>query len=68
MQAECWRIRSGRAVQVGGLLPLLERIYSAPLILNQVMLDEGLSNLGDTRRLERAMHKLVTGALCFCQL
>ena len=49
--------------QVGGLLPTLERIYSAPLILHQVMLDEGLSNLGDTRRLERAMHKLVTGTL-----
>lgn len=47
--------------QVGGLLPLLERIYSAPVILNQVMMDEGLANLGDTRRLERAMHKLVTG-------
>ena len=46
---------------MGGLLPLLERIYSAPLILSQVMQDEGLSNLGDTRRLERAMHKLVTG-------
>ena len=52
---------SSACMQVGGLLPTLERIYSAPLILHQVMLDEGLSNLGDTRRLERAMHKLVTG-------
>jgi len=39
----------------------LERIYSYDLLLTKTMLDEGLSNLGDTTNLRRAIHKLVTG-------
>ena len=39
----------------------LERIYSYELLLTKAMLDEGVSNLGDTTNLRRAMHKLVTG-------
>lgn len=48
--------------QASGMLP---RIYAAPLLLDQVMIDEGLANMGDTRRLKRAMHKLVTGNAFF---
>jgi hypothetical protein len=39
----------------------MERIYSYDLLLSKAMLDEGLSNLGDTSNLRRAVHKLVTG-------
>ena len=41
--------------------PWWERIYQHKLLLTEKMLAEGRSNLGNTRRLEGVMHKLLTG-------
>ena len=40
----------------------LQKAFSRPLLLNQVMLNKGLSNLGDIRRLDMALDKLIQGA------
>ena len=45
------------------LQTLFERVYSAPVLTPQPMLEAGLTNVGDTRRLERAMHKLIHGTV-----
>ena len=42
-------------------LQKLDSIYHAPLIMSSKQLEEGISNFGDTKRLERTMWKLVTG-------
>jgi len=39
----------------------LQRLYLQPLVLSSVALQSGISNLGDTRRLEHALYKLVSG-------
>ena len=39
----------------------LDNIYRHDVVVTESMLEEGLSNLGDTTNLRRAFHKLVTG-------
>lgn len=43
------------------LQTLFERVYSGPVLSSQHMLEAGLINVGDTRRIERAMQKLIHG-------
>ena len=39
----------------------LERVYEYDILVSESMMEEGLSNLGDTINIRRAMHKLATG-------
>ena len=39
-----------------------QKIYAQSLMVASKRLAPALSNMGDTRRLERFMHKLLTGA------
>ena len=41
--------------------PAMASIYQAPLLLPSKLLSEGLSNIGDNRRLERTLWKLIKG-------
>ena len=40
----------------------LQKIYDQPLMVGNLQQATGLSNVGDTRRLERFMQKLLKGA------
>ena len=42
---------------------MLEAIYGASLLVPSLAIQNSVSNLGDTRRLERFLSKLVTGEL-----
>ena len=39
----------------------LERVYNYDILVSESMMEEGLSNLGDTINIRRAVHKLATG-------
>ena len=60
-----------RAVQENGLpteisdpATLFQRIYQHNIIMSAAMLEQGVSNFGDTTNLRRTMLKLVTGQPC----
>ena len=54
--------RSGNALQEAPDA-LLEAIYGASLLVPSLAIQNSISNLGDTQRLERFLFKLVTGEL-----
>ena len=56
-------LQSEGVYQLPGAAQELEAVYRKPVLLSTEMMEEGLSNLGDTRRLERAVFKLVNGEL-----
>ena len=39
----------------------MQRVYEQSLMVANRLLSPAISNLGDTRRLERFLHKLLTG-------
>lgn len=39
----------------------LERVYAYDILLPKAVLERGISNLGDTTNIRRAIHKLVNG-------
>ena len=54
-------LQSGEPTHISDPAALLRRIYEQDILLSANMMEQGVSNVGDTTNLQRTMLKLVTG-------
>ena len=55
---------NGQPTEISDPATLFQRIYQQNIIMSAAMLEQGVSNFGDTTNLRRTMLKLVTGQPC----